>query len=530
MSNKSNLMTHENEYFLINCCVQISSMKRSVYNQFQKVFLLIILFSGSFTFAQNNSLEQKKIDQLISQTNRLNLDGKTDEVLTSSRQIITLSESLKYEKGLSYGYYYLASYFYDNAKFRESVQNAKKSKQYKKYLTGDKTHSARISALLGGNYLLLELYTLSSKNYRESIDILNSKSKKNTTDSLTESAAFSNLSYLFQNINMPDSMYYYLKKEKSILKKIKFKDAYIENGCSCLGFGNYHLNQSKTDSALYYYNKSLEFFSGKKHPCKIESLIGLGNLYTYQKDYEKAHQYYNTALKSFEQNNFPDIQSELFKKISELYISQGNAAEAKKYNDLYLKVQNELDGRKKKERDYVLNEVMKEERDQHDAEVRETQIFTILIVAFFILVTFFIIYLLKKSKSKNQKALKITKQLRSEKAVQEKEKGLLKLQVNEAFDDVRKLAKENSPVFFTRFQEVYPHFTAKMLAINPKFKVSELTFASYIYLGFNTKEIADYTYKAVKTIENNRYNFRKKLEISPEKDLQIWLRNYIDSE
>jgi len=495
-----------------------------------KLFLSLFIFANLPLSAQNFTSQQQKIDQLIHSTNQLYLDGKTDEVLASSRKIIRLSELSHYDKGLSYGYYYLASYFYDNAKFRESVQHAKKAKQYTKYLASDKTQSARISALLGGNYLLLELYTLSSKNYRETIDIIQKKSQKNTTDSLTESATYSNLSYLFQNINMPDSMYYYLKKEKSILKKIKFKDAYIENGCSCLGFGNYHLNDNKIDSAQYYYHKSLEFFNDKKHPCKIESLIGLGNLYTHQKDFEKAHYYYNTAVKSFEENNFPDIQSELFKKISELYISQGNAVEAKKYQDLYLKMHNELDGRKKKERDFVLNEVMKEEKEQLDKEVRESQKLTLLIAALLIIITAFIIYLLKKSKSKNLKALEITKQLQSEKAMQEKEKGILKLKVNEAFEDVRKLAKENNPDFFTRFQEVYPHFTSRMLNINQKFKVSELTFAAYIYLGFNTKEIADYTFKAVKTIENNRYNLRKKLEISPEKDLQIWLRNYIDSE
>ncbi|MCU7617547.1 tetratricopeptide repeat protein [Chryseobacterium sp. PBS4-4] len=499
-------------------------------NSICRFFLFLFLLGNISLSAQNSNSQEYSIDQLIRHTNRLYMDGKTDEVLSSAKKIISLSEHSKYDKGLSYGYYYLASYFYDNAKFRESVQNVKKAQQYTKYLAGDKTQSARISALLGGNYLLLELYTLSSKNYRETIDILQSKSPKNTTDSLTESATYSNMSYLFQNINMPDSMYYYLKKEKSILKKIKFKDAYVEKGCSCLGFGNYHLNENKIDSAQYYYNRSLEFFNDKKHPCKIESLIGLGNLYTHEKDYQKAHEYYNFALNSFEENNFPDIQGELFKKISELYISQGNASEAKKYQDLYLKLHTELDGRKKKERDFVLNEVMKEEKAQHDKEVRESQKLTLLIASLLILITAFIIYLLKKSKSKNQKALEITKQLQTEKAVQEKEKVILKLQVNEAFEDVRKLAKENNSDFFTRFQEVYPHFTLKMLNINPKFKVSELTFAAYIYLGFNTKEIAEYTFKAVKTIENNRYNLRKKLEISPEKDLQIWLRNYIDSE
>ena len=146
-----------------------------------------------------------------------------------------------------------------------------------------------------------------------------------------------------------------MKREKNILKKIKFKNAYVENGCSCLGFGNYHLNQNKIDSAKFYYNKSLAFFEEKKHPCKIESLIGLGNLYTHEKDYNKAHQYYAVALKSFEQNTFPDIQSELYKKMSELYLSQGNLEEAKNYQNLYIKTNKELDGRKKKERDFVLS-------------------------------------------------------------------------------------------------------------------------------------------------------------------------------
>ena len=47
------------------------------------------------------------------------------------------------------------------------------------------------------------------------------------------------------------------------------------------------VHENKIDSAQYYYNKSLEFFNDKKHPCKIESLIGLGNLYTHEKELKK---------------------------------------------------------------------------------------------------------------------------------------------------------------------------------------------------------------------------------------------------
>ncbi|MGV0919985.1 helix-turn-helix transcriptional regulator [Empedobacter falsenii] len=91
------------------------------------------------------------------------------------------------------------------------------------------------------------------------------------------------------------------------------------------------------------------------------------------------------------------------------------------------------------------------------------------------------------------------------------------------------MAKSNSPHFWSRFQEVYPNFIYKLLEINPNLKNSELTFLAYFYLGFTTKDIAIYTHKALKTIENNRYNIRKRLSLSSDKDLIIWLKTYIDN-
>jgi hypothetical protein len=90
------------------------------------------------------------------------------------------------------------------------------------------------------------------------------------------------------------------------------------------------------------------------------------------------------------------------------------------------------------------------------------------------------------------------------------------------------MVKDNSPHFWGRFQEIYPDFCTKMLDVNSNLKVSELTFCAYIYLGFSTKEIAEYTFKANKTIENNRYNLRKRLGLNPEEDLMIQIRKYID--
>jgi tetratricopeptide (TPR) repeat protein len=489
-----------------------------------KYLLSLFLLSNLF-YAQ----DQSDIDFLVKQINTIQLSGESDKVLEASQKLIKLSNASKNEKGLSYGNYYLASYYYDHAKFKQSINHAKEAQKYASYLETDQTHSANISSLLGGNYLLLELYTLSFKNYKKALEILKTKPNKTTKDSLTESSVYSHLSYIYQNINKPDSMHYFLQKEDTILRKIDLQDAYIQKGCSCLGFGNYYMNQNKTDSAQYYYNKSLDHFKDKIHPCKIESLIGLGNLFTVQKKYSEAQSFYDQALKSFDQHHFPDILSELYKKIAQLKIAQGIATEAKQYQDLYLKTNKELDDRMKNERDFALNEVMKEEKVKHTLEAKKTQRTTLIIISLLVFITLIIIYLLKKSKSKNLKSIEIAQQLLKEKEITEQETHKLKQQINEAFDEIIQLAKDN-PSFYTRFQEVYPKFQFKMLQLNESLKPSELTFAAYVYLGFTTKEIADCTFKAIKTIENNRYNFRKKINLSPEKDLQIWLRNYIDSE
>ena len=106
----------------------------------------------------------------------------------------------------------------------------------------------------------------------------------------------------------------------------------------------------------------------------------------------------------------------------------------------------------------------------------------------------------------------------------EEETQELKQKLNYSFEEIIKLAKENHPNFYTRFQEVYPDFQRKILAINPSLQNSELVLLAYIYLNFETKEIADYTYKSPKTIQNRKHLLRKKLNISSSEDFYVWLK------
>jgi DNA-binding NarL/FixJ family response regulator len=67
------------------------------------------------------------------------------------------------------------------------------------------------------------------------------------------------------------------------------------------------------------------------------------------------------------------------------------------------------------------------------------------------------------------------------------------------------------------------------MEFSPGLRTSELILCAYTFLGFNIKDIADYTFKSVNTIRNRKQNLRKKFGLSGEQDMGIWLRNLIDN-
>jgi len=125
---------------------------------------------------------------------------------------------------------------------------------------------------------------------------------------------------------------------------------------------------------------------------------------------------------------------------------------------------------------------------------------------------------------KKQRLIKIKEEALMDK---EQEIDFLSNKINDSFNEVIQLAKTNSPEFFTRFKEIYPEIVESLLEINPKLRVSELTLAAYIYLGFNTKDIAAYTFRTLSTIRNRKHNLRSKLNIPIEESTELWFKNLL---
>src|SRR5690606_34181329 len=102
---------------------------------------------------------------------------------------------------------------------------------------------------------------------------------------------------------------------------------------------------------------------------------------------------------------------------------------------------------------------------------------------------------------------------------------LLEKKLNSAFEEVADLAKSNSPNFLSRFIEVYPEFYNHLISSYPDLTNADLKLCALMKLDFSTKEISEITYSSVRTVQNRKYKLRKKFNLSPDENLNLWIQN-----
>src|SRR5690606_16237253 len=107
--------------------------------------------------------------------------------------------------------------------------------------------------------------------------------------------------------------------------------------------------------------------------------------------------------------------------------------------------------------------------------------------------------------------------------IRKAENTQLKKKLNSAFEEVAELAQINSPNFLSRFIEVYPEFYNYLISTYPDLTNADLKLCALMKLDYSTKEIAEITYSSIRTIQNRKYKLRKKFNLTPEENLNLWI-------
>lgn len=393
---------------------------------------------------------------------------------------------------------------------------------------------------MGECYANLGLYNLAIEKHKKSIRVV-----ENVGDDLIDYRKAVNFLDIAVDLKLQkkplDSNYYYLSKAFYYIKKspehLKKYTKETKNGVTAVvtaNIGEHWESRKNLDSANQYYLKSLDLIEGTNNKI-IEGnvLTMVGNFFLRQKQYHKAIGYFEKCIEISKSTNDLYKLRDSYKGISEAYKNLGNEIQFAKYSQDYIKIDDSIAASEKKGIDNSVNKIINEEKTVQEKSKSKLYwlIFGILVAAVLMLIAaYFFHQKMKKTKeniiSNSEERLAKKREIIEQKEQETKE---LKQKVNESFEEIIHLAKTNSPEFFSRFQEIYPEFRNKLLQINPDLKTSELTLCAYILLGFNTKDIAEYTFKAEKTVRNNKYNVRKRLDVPAKSDFTVWLRNYIEN-
>lgn len=490
-----------------------------------KTLLSILLFilGSIFCFSQSGLIfsdvktpyTKNEIDSLQnSVTIVLRNKGEFQEVIHLNQQMIEVSKRISYSKGIWRGYIKIANALFLMGNNKESLRFLKLAER-EVGLKRDDQLSSELYVEYGRNYEVLGFYNKANQCFDKAIYYglrLSDVPNYPLSYAYSYKAISSHVTTKF-----PDSVLYFLHKT------YKIDPSPINAG----KISFWHINNNYLDSAEYYINEAWKkAITQPNHKYQKGSVLwGLGNVHSAKKEYKSAVEYYQQSFDIFKQMKSKNEMRGLYLMISNVYDSLDNPHKAKEYLGKYVVLNDSMNAIQKQTLDTSVVQFLEEQEKENTVSTQKRFYYTMVgLLTISLLFILLITHYYKKNKRKSilieEKILVIEQK--------EEETEVLKQKVNESFEEIIQLAKENSPEFWGRFQEIYPEFSKKVLEINPHLKTSELTLCAYIYLGFNTKDIAEYTFKAVQTIKNNKYNLRKRLKVPTQEDIMIWIRTQTD--
>ncbi len=493
--------------------------------KFRSFILLLIIPIFYFPFSRNVN---NNIDILI----KLSDDFSYRDPLKSymySKKACLLADKSGTSKQKADAYYYMARNMIFMGQYRASYAFIKKGKN-EEAVKNDSFLMALFTELTSIYYSRLYMIPQEMKENKAALKLV--APDKNTESKLFVSRIYMWIADCYTENHQYDSAHFYINKSIQLVEEIpenqylSFNRMFRRKAYSYFYKAQIYNREHKEKQALPFIEKSYTQAIKENHTYIYPILEAYGDYYFLSKQYQKAISYYKNAIENKKRYLYPCADMNL--KISQCYKEIGDISNEKKYLRISAE-QRRFDEKVTREDLVRTAEGLLNEEIEKTAATRNKNILiytSILLLSILLLTS--IIYRLREKKNKiienkNDLLQKKTNDL----VIKEKTISALQDKVNGSLSELTQMVKDNAPEFWNSFQTIYPDFTGKMLKIDPKFKTSELILSAYLYLGFTTKEISQYTFKSVKTIENNRYNFRKKINISSEEDLSIWIKEYI---
>lgn len=260
-------------------------------------------------------------------------------------------------------------------------------------------------------------------------------------------------------------------------------------------------------------NKALAHSKDAYATEKATAWFSYGDLYNVKGNKEKALEYYLKSLDIFQKTKSKPVLLTVYDTLSSAYKSLNEIEKSNEYLRKYTILNDDISKNEKEAINLAVNTLIDLKHEEKGKERKVFYFIVMIIVVSFGLLLYFI------------RKIYIKKVLRKDKILEKKtiETDVLKLKVNNSFDEIIQLMESRSPLFLMRFKEVYPEFYEKLITHTPELTEHDIKFSAYIRLNLTNKEICQYENISLRGIETKRYRLKKKLKLSSGTDLQKWI-------
>lgn len=455
--------------------------------------IFLYLFITISCCSCGKKIDIREIDNaLLKKNEKLRLEGKDTELITLNNEMIRRSKEGGYPKGEALGYINLANTYGMMGKY-------KTSHEYLKF-------AEKIITRLHDNFLYAKLY--------------HEYGQINYVTGLVNTALSYNAKAIYYGKKLDEKGWLLgnMYEQRADFISSTYKDSaliYRHRGFSLDPsainsslIGNYHLHQTKSlDSATFYNNKALSLLKDTEVGTVRQGIIYdfYADLLSEKKEFKKALDFYKEAadilVKTKRINKLPDI----YRHIAFAYQNLND----QKMEDVYNFKAEELDQRLKASGNEAIDLSLSEIIEQKNKDNVNLIFIAIGVLILTVGAILFLVVRNRKYKKENKDSEKSTS---STYPVKERIS-------KEDFTELLDLAKSNDLKFIKRFEEVNPGLFQNILKINPQLTKSELSLCAMIWLGFSSKDIADFTFIQHRSVQTKKGRLRKKLNISSETDL-----------
>lgn len=470
------------------------------------IYCLIFTFCCSNLFSQHYTIQQ--IDTLLIKTNEeLRTKVSNKDLIIWNQKIIKSAIQNKYPKGEAWGYANIANRLWLTGEFKKALEYLNYAEERSKKINDDFL-TGKINQEYSQVYNRMNLPKMALDYNLKAMKSALKLKKDNQDCRFFLRYVYSTRAVYFIGIQQPDSSLVYLHKAMKIDPN-PLDVAHIAS--------HYTKYKWNSDSANYYFKKAFDLLETKRFKDnkyqRAVTLYDYGVFMQSQKKYNEAIDVCTKSVALAKEVDRPQLVLDNYRLLASLYQELKKADKEVEYLNKATSLKDSIDNNQSNAITLSFNKITQQDEEEKKKTKNQAALWyggiSLLVVT--VLSLFFYLQI-KRKKKKLVESKKIIIQ-------QEEETKSLKRKLSENHEQIIQLAKKNSVGFLSLFQKTYPEVCQQLLKINPRLSHSDLSFCAMIWLGFSSKEIAQYSSMEHRSVQTKKYRLRKKLHLDKESDL-----------